>query len=219
MKYFLYILALFINTSLYAQLQNIPLISVVGQATVKVKPDYAVICFKISKPVKLNTVNITFDIFKTEETKLRLFDFDEKNITDGIIQVEDSVYTKEIYITLNDLSKLDKTLLELNKLGFRSFHYIDYRVKNITELKYQAKIKAISSAKIKAILLSKELGQAIGKAHIIEELATSHTNWYNFKSDEGKNNILYSNENDEYVNEPGLIVITSEVKVSFDLVK
>lgn len=210
---------LLLNTVLYAQLQNIPLLTTEGQSMIKVRPDYAVVCVKVSKPVKLNTGNVGFEIFRNEETKLKLFDFDEKNIAEGIIQVEDSVYTKEIYITIYDLSRLDKTLLELNKLGFIRFHYIDYRVKNMTELKYQAKMKAIGSAKYKAVLLAKEIGQLIGKAHTIEELGTTHTNWYNFKSDERRDQPSYSNTNDEYINEPGMIVITAKVRVSFDLIK
>ncbi len=209
-----------ISFSAHAQLQNIPLITTEGQAVIKAKPDHVILAFKVSKGIKAVAINNDpFNIFRTEDSRIKIFDFDEKNISQSQIQIEDSMYTKEIYITINDLTKTDRILLELNKLGFIKFHYMDYRVRNLTDLQYQAKQKAVISARTKAALLAKELGQSIGRAHTIEEIYTPDYQWYNLKNDHGKENITYLYDNDDYILEPGFIIITAKVKVSFDLVK
>lgn len=212
---------LILSNPLYAQLQNIPLITVEGEAFIKVKPDYVILGFKVSREINLNSQGNTtaFDIFKTEDTKIKIFGFDDKNISESQIEVEKSIYVKEVFITVYDLNKLDNILLELNKLGFSEFTYFDYRIKNLTDLKYQANAKAMNSAKTKATLLAKELGQTIGKAHLIEEENYQDNNWYNFQKDDKKENLTFIQGADDYVIEPGFVVITAKIKVSFDLNK
>lgn len=215
----LYVIGL--SLSLNAQVENIPLVTVEGEGLIKVKPDYVVLGFKIYKTIKEDANNnpIGFEIFKDEDTKIRLFDFDKKDITESAIQIENSKYVKEVYITIYDLNKLDKIMLELYKLGIKDFHYKDYRLSNFDKYKDQARIKAIDSAKEKATLLAKELGQTIGKAHTIEEVDFRDYNWYNINNKSGLEDLPYTLDSDNYLIEPGQITITSKVKVSFDLIK
>lgn len=210
-------------SSIYAfsQIDNIPLITVEGEGTIQLKPDYVVLGFKIFKTVKENSNGELsgFEIFKNEDTKIRLFDFNEKDINESIIQIENSMYVKEVYITIYELSRLDKILFELYKLGIKEFYFIDYRVDNFNENKNQAKIRAIRSAKEKASLLASELGQTVGKAHIIEEVDFQDYNWYNLNKNSGLENLTYELDSDNYLLQPGYITLTSKVKVSFDLIK
>src|ERR1035437_5698429 len=207
-----------IRNCVFAQLENIPLVTVFGESTVKVKPDYVILGIKIKKEIRLNSApnNTVFEIFKTEDTKIRLFGFDDKNISESLIQVDGSVYVKEVYITINDLNSLDKYLLELYKLGFKDYIYLDYRVKNFSDYKDQARKEAIYSAKTKATLIATELGQTIGKAHTVEEINNENYNWYNIHNNVNLENITFKLGADGYIVEPGFLIITSKIKVSFD---
>jgi uncharacterized protein len=218
------ILALFafIGTPIWAQLENIPLITVYGESVIQVKPDYVLIGLKVKKKINVNNnaeARTIFEIFKKEDTKVSLFDFDEKNIYEGYIQYDSSNYIKEIFIKILDLNKLDKYLLEIYQLGFKDIIYVDYRITNLNEYKNKARIDAINSAKKKATLLANELGQMIGKAHNIEEIFMEEYNWYNIHNSKNKENLTFKLGADNYLIEPGYITITSKIKVSFDLQK
>lgn len=210
-----------ICSNAFAQFDNVPLVSVYGESVVKAKPDYVIIGIKISKDLKLNTTGSinTFEIFKEEDTKIRLFGFDEKNISESLIQIDKGIYVKEVFITINDLSSLDKYLLELYKLGFKDYVYLDYRLKNFVNYKNQAKREAISAAKKEAFSMAFEVGQTIGKANSIKEIDHEDYNWYNIHNASGLENIPYKLGAEGYMIEPGYITITSRVQVSFDLQK
>lgn len=216
-------LLLWISVIALAQvpIQNIPLITVEGESYLRIKPDYVILGFKVSKEMQVTSQGMptVFEIFRTQDTKIKLFDFDDKNISETLIQIEKPVYVKEIFISIYDLTLLDRIISELYKLGYKDFHYIDYRIKNITDLQYQAKLKAIAAAKIKASLLAKELGQTIGKAHFIEELDYPDYNWYNIHNDVSIKELTYKQDADDYVIEPGFITISAKIRVSFDLIK
>jgi uncharacterized protein YggE len=218
-----FILALFsiLLSNTFAQLQNIPLVSAVGESVIKVKPDYAVIALKVKKSMNLATLQTTasFKIFEQNDTKIQLFGFDDKNIDYSLIQADSLVYVKEIFITVNDLENLDKYLLEIQKLGYKDLIYLDYRVKDMSVYKDQARKSAIVSAKRKAMLMASELGQSIGKAHTIEELEVQSFNWYNIDNSKNLENMTYKLGSEAYVIEPGYITIVVKVKVSFDLIK
>jgi len=122
-----------VTCSTFAQLQNIPLATAIGESVVKVKPDYAVAVIKVKKSMNISslTTAATFRIFEENDTRVQLFGFDDKNIDFSLIQADSLVYVKEIIITINDLQNLDKYLLEIQKLGYKDLIYLDYRVKDL----------------------------------------------------------------------------------------
>ncbi len=210
-----------VTCSTFAQLQNIPLVTAIGESVVKVKPDYAVAVIKVKKSMNISslTTAATFRIFEENDTRVQLFGFDDKNIDFSLIQADSLVYVKEIIITINDLQNLDKYLLEIQKLGYKDLIYLDYRVKDLSPHKDQARKSAIASAKRKAILMASELGQSIGKAHTIEEVEVQSFNWYNIDNSKNLENMTYKLGSEAYIIEPGYITIVAKVKVSFDLIK
>lgn len=218
---FCVIIIAILGSSLHAQLENIPLITVTGQSAVKVKPDYVILGLKISKQIKSDSQNnhFGFKIFEDDDTKIRLFDFDENDIFETVIQNSGSKYIKEVFITIRDLSKLDKYMLELHKLGYTNYIYKDYRISDYERYKDQTRKEAINIARKKAEQLAKELGQTIGKAHTIEEIITENYNWYTIYDKNDLENINYKLGADEYIFEPGYIIINSRLRVSFDLLK
>jgi uncharacterized protein YggE len=216
-----FLLFLLLQIAVFAQLENIPLITVYGEASIKIKPDYVIIGIKLKKQLPTSEVerSTALEIFKAEDTKIRLFGFDAKNISETVIQVDSGVYFKEVFLTITDLNALDKYLLELNSLGFTKYIYLDYRVKDYAAYKMQVKKEAINSARKKAVVLAAELGQTIGKAHIIEELAPEDYNWFAIHDRKHLENITFKLGADGYVIEPGFLTLNSKIKVSFDLPK
>ena len=145
--------------------------------------------------------------------------FDDKDITESEIQVDSAVFVKEIFITIYDLNKLDKYLLDLHKKGFDDYFYRDYRVSGLENLTNESRKKAISSAKRKAVLLAQELGQTKGKAHLIEEILAENNNWYSLNSEINTEKLLFSFGSEGYLIDPGYVTIQSKLKVSFELIK
>ena len=218
MKTLLWVISLFfISHCTFAQLQNIPLVVVEAESIVKIKPDYVIIGVKLIKKVQLT--NSTFEIFREIDTQFKIFGLDDKAIYQSFIQADSSYYVKEIFLTITDMNILDKTLLDLYKLGYKQYIYLDYRVQNLLTYKNQARKEAIILARNKAILLADELNQTIGKAHRIEELNQESYNWYNIHDYKNLENKTYETGSDFYVIEPGYITIISKVRVSFDLIK
>jgi uncharacterized protein YggE len=218
MKIPIWIISLFfISNVSIAQLQNIPLVVIEAEGIVKVKPDYVIIGVKLNK--KIQITNATFEIFREIDTQFKIFGLDDKAISQSYIQADSSFYIKEIYLTLTNINMLDKTLLDLYRLGYKQYIYLDYRVQNLISYKNQARKEAIMLAKTKATLLASELGQNIGKAHTIEELNQQSYNWYNIHDEDNLEDVTYKTGSDFYVIEPGYITIISKVKVSFDLIK
>ncbi len=218
---FLINVILLISTTAFAQLENIPLITVYGESTIKVKPDYVVLGLRVNKQLNLNANGTAkeFKIFNPNDTKINLFDFSDKNISESLIQIDSAVYIKEVFITIYNLDKLENYLLEIHNQGYNNLFYFDYRLSDLENHMNEAKMKAIESAKKKAALLAHQLGQSIGKAHLIEEVPVENFNWYNINKANDLENLSYNLGSQNYVLHPSFITIRSKIKVSFDLIK
>lgn len=201
----------------FAQLQNIPLLVVEAVSVVKVKPDHVIIGVKLNKKIQIS--NTMLEIFRETDTNFKIFGLDDKAIYQSYIQADSSYYVKEIFLKITDINTLDKTLLELYKLGYKQYIYLDYRIENFITYKNQARKEAVALARNKAILLAAEVNQTIGRAHRIEELNQESYNWYNIHDTDHLENITFKIGADYYVIEPGFISILSKVQVSFDLIK
>jgi uncharacterized protein YggE len=204
--------------SVFAQVQPPPLITVTGESVVKVTPNYVILGIRIKKQLTPGMDNKpAFEIFKEEDTKIRLFDFKEEDLSRTLIQRDSSAYYKEVFIAIYDLKKLDKYLLELYNLGYTDFIYVDYRTSFYERYKTEAHEAAMADAKKKAQLLATQLGQTIGKAYTIEETGSEDYNWYSLKDKLNAQKITFKTGTDHYVIEPGYITITSRIRVSFML--
>jgi len=218
MKRIVFILSIFLSHLTFAQLQTVPLITVTGESVVKVSPDYVILGLRIKKELLPAMENkLSFQIFKEEDTKIRLFDFNEADMSKSIIQFDSTIYYKEVFVVITDIKKLDKYLLELFNLGYRDYIYVDYRSSNYANFKAQARKEAIIAARKKAQALAGELGQTIGKAYIIEELDSEDYNWYSNKTKSDLEKISFKEGSDGYLIEPGFLTVTSKVKVGFNL--
>ena len=149
----LMMLNVLVCNSIFGQLANIPLMTVYGESVIKVKPDYVILGLKIKKDRYTNNKEkfcSAFEVFCKNDSKIKLFDFDEKNLSESLIQIDSTFYYKEVFIKIMDLNKLDNYLLELHNLGYNDYIYFDYRITNLNDYKNQARIAAVNSAKKKA---------------------------------------------------------------------
>lgn len=205
------------NLFAFSQQENIPLLTVYGESVIKVTPDYVVLGLRINKEIKLNADGKTteFAIFNKKDSKISLFNFEEEGIFEGLVQVDSSIFIKEVFITISDLSKFEKYLLDLHNQGFTDFFYVDYRISNVEKHKADAVKLAVQSAKDKAVLLTSQFSQSIGKVHNVTEIPVENLSWYNLS----KESLKFKIESGNYLINPGLISIRSKIKVSFDLLK
>jgi uncharacterized protein len=215
---FLFFLA---SGSLFAQIENIPLITVTGESVIKALPNYCLLGIRVEKEIPTNSrgETIGFEIFKDVDTRISLFNIDDSDIIETIIQVSNHKLVKEIFIKIKDLNKLDRYLIDLSKLGFDEYIFVDYRNDNYESIKNEARKEAITSAEKKAKLLASELGQTIGSAHTIGEMDYKSYNIFNIENYSNLENVTYNLGADKYLVEPGYITITAKIQVSFDLKK
>jgi len=197
--------------------QGPPHLSVTGEAVVKVVPDHVILGIRIKKQLNGADNKPAFEIFKEEDTKIRLFDFNEADMSKTFIQMDSAVYYKEVFVTITDLKKLDKYLLELYTLGYKDYIFIDYRTSSYDKYKAQAREEALADAKKKARQISTGLFLALGKAYAVEELNTENYNWYNLKDKKNAGGLTYKMGSDHALIEPGYITITAKVHVSFSV--
>lgn len=80
---------------------------------------------------------------------------------------------KDLAFTLRDVSRAEALLSELMESDVTRVNAIDFRTSELRKHRDEARAMAIRAAQEKAVALTKELGQRIGKAYSIEEVAPS----------------------------------------------
>ena len=122
--------------------------------------------------------------------------------------------TKKVSIVLRDVSKAEDLLGDIFKSGVSNIEDVDFRTTQIRKYKDQARALAIKAAQEKAVALTREIGQTIGKAYSIQEEGQTYGGLPN-------NNFStvargsYSDE--ESTIALGQISVTARVVVSFEL--
>jgi uncharacterized protein len=134
--------------------------------------------------------------------------------------------TQRILIVLKDLSRFDSFLSEVVKAGITSLNDLSFRASELRKYMDQARSMAMKAAREKAIALSGEIGQRIGKAVNITEVGLSVSSAYGNDSEDNTSS-NYSGNISELIERslsdnqstlaPGMIAITARVKVVFEL--
>jgi uncharacterized protein YggE len=115
------------------------------------------------------------------------------------------------------MSRIESLLSDVIKAGVNRLGGIEFRTTQLRKYKDQARQRAIKAAQEKAIALTKEIGQTIGKAYLInEEEAEGGSRSNNFLlNSSGSATGDYSDE--EGTIAIGQIPITARVTVRFEL--
>ena len=215
-----FISILFLAIPTQAQiLENIPLLTVTGEAVIKAMPNQAVISVRVQRRVDIANLSSVSDafLFNKENTDIKFLGADNKEILSTITEVDinekTSVFIKEFIVTVNNLPELTKVIMELLRHDFTGIYSVSYRLTNLPELKNNARKEAIANAKAAALLYARELGQSIGRAHLVKEEEVPLNNWYIEKYHPDVRELI----NTAYHFNPGYITIPCKVTVSFNL--
>jgi uncharacterized protein YggE len=219
-----------------------PLITVSGQAEMRVPPDEVVFTlavesidkdvltakkktdesvkavFALAKDNKINADDVQTSYISVEP-KYNTDDFGYGEIPRGMKRVlVGYAVSKTIAIRLKDISRFDPLLSDVLKAGVTKVSNVEFRDSQIRKHRDQARAMAIKAAQEKASLLAREIGQTIGPAFSITEgvvgrYAPSNAMQYTTSVISGD---LSASESETAI-APGLISVTAQVTVSFRL--
>lgn len=170
------------------------LITVTGDAEVRVAPDEVIVTLGVE------TWNKDLGVAKSENDErvqrvlgvARKFKIEEKHVQTDHISIEPR-YTdhwenksligyfarKTIVFTLRDTSRFEELLSGSLEAGANYVHGIQFRTTELRKHRDQARALAIKAASEKAEALAGELGQKVGKPHMIREDRGGWWSWYN----------------------------------------
>jgi uncharacterized protein YggE len=210
-----------------------PLITVTGQAEVMVVPDEVIYSLRaVTMEKDLPTAQSKNDqIVKALLALARQYQIPPTQVQTGYISVSQRFtdeevtkkppvflgYTvlKSVSIVLKDVSKAEALLADIIKSGVSSIDGVYFRTSQMRKYKDQVRAMAIKAAQEKAIALTKEVGQSIGKAFTITEDEPSYgvnqLSNFSIVTKSGSS----SDESDTLA--IGQISITARVTVSFEL--
>jgi uncharacterized protein len=217
-----------------------PLITVTGQAELRVPPDEVVFNLEVTK-LNLDLVAAqkqTDDAVKQVLSLARRFDVSQDDVKTAYVSVEMKYSTdlidsdeysnakkvkrefigyetsKTVIIRFTDLARYEKFFGEVLKAGVSKVSSVEFRTSQIRKYKDQARALAIRAAREKAVALTAEIGQTIGKAHSIQEEGYGRSALSNNYSSVISGSFS-SDENSAFA--PGMISVTAQVTVSFVL--
>jgi hypothetical protein len=219
-----------------------PLITVSGQAEMRVPPDEVVFTLEVESvdkdvlAAKKKTDESVKQVFalardnkvNTDDVQTSYISVEPKYNTDDLGYGDERRVTKRIFlgyevsktiaIRLKDISRFDPLLSDVLKAGVTKVSNVEFRDSQIRKHRDQARAMAIKAAKEKANLLAREIGQTIGPAYSITE---GIANRYPSQSMMQNSTSVISGDlsagESESAIAPGLISVTAQVTVSFRL--
>lgn len=213
-----------------------PLITVTGQAEILVVPDEVDFSLRVvtaekelSPAMEKNDqiVKSLFAIARKYQIPPAQLQTDQISVsqrfTDEEVTKKPPVFlgftvAKNVAIILRDVSKAEALLADIIKAGVSYVQNVSFRTTQLRKHKDAARAMAIKAAQEKAIALTKEIGQSIGKAYSITEEGAS----YNFAYTQNRSSNFSASQDgpsasDENTIALGQISITARVTVSFEL--
>jgi uncharacterized protein YggE len=209
-----------------------PLITVTGEAEVKVAPDEVVF------DVTVQTLNRDLRVAKSQtDDRLRKvldltrkYQVETRDVQTDYIRLEpryrgnDDTRTflgysvrKDVVFTLRDVTKAEGLLSEIMESGVSRINSIRFQTSQLRKYRDQARAMAIKAAREKAIALTTEIGQTIGSAYSIEEEAPPRPNPYANITQNTSGFIGDTSDQTEGTLALGVIAINARVTVKFEL--
>jgi hypothetical protein len=217
------------------------LITVSGEAVVKVVPDEVVLTLGVESSDKqlrraksLNDERVEQVLAAAEKLGILA-----KNIQTDHISIEpryrDSYEQRDfigyfvrqtIVITLKDVSQFEDLLTAVLDAGANYVHGIQFRTTELRKHKDEARALAIKAAREKAVALAQELGQKVGKPYSIREdqegWGSGYNSWWGGAGGLGMTQNVVQNAGSAGMEmdgalAPGQIGVTARVTVSFEL--
>jgi uncharacterized protein len=250
MRKLLFLVAVVLAFSLPAFAQSAiepPLITVSGQAEVRVPPDEVVFKFVIGSvdkdmlTAKKKTDDIVKDVFSAakknkvgdEDAQTSYISVAPKYNTDDLTYEQRRTVkrvfvgyevSETVAVRLKDISRFDELFSDVLKAGVTHLTSVEFLDSQIRKHKDQARVMAIRAAQEKAIALTREIGQSIGPAYSIAEGQAgnrSRNNSFTIDGLDNNNSTTVSGGPPDRESgnafAPGLISVTAQVTVSFRL--
>ena len=160
------------------------LITVTGDADVRVAPDEVILTLGVETWDKdLNKAKSEHDQRVQKVLKIaQKFNIEDKHVQTDQISIEPRYaqqwehrkfvgyfVRKNVVFTLRDTSKFEDILSSALEAGANYVHGVQFRTTELRKYRDEARALAIKAAKEKADALAKELGQKVGKPHMIRE--------------------------------------------------
>jgi uncharacterized protein YggE len=184
----------FLRPASAADHPELRLITVIGDAEVKVEPDEVVLTLGVetwnkdlgaAKSANDQRVQKVIGIAGRYQIEKKHIQTDHMTIEPRYEnQWEHQSFVgyfvrKTIVITLRDTTKFEDLLSGILVAGANYVHGVQFRTTALREHKDRARTLAIRAAEEKAIDLATELGQKVGKPHTIREDQAGSWSWYN----------------------------------------
>lgn len=208
------------------------LITVTGEAEINVAPDEVVF------DVSVQTINKDLRQAKTQtdERLKKLMELTRKykiapqDVQTDYIKLEPRyrggdesrlfigyAVRKDLVFKLRDVTQAESLLAEVLESGISRINSINFQTSRLRAFKDQARSLAIKAAQEKAVALSREIGQTIGKAYSIEEEVPERSG--NSANSMANNNATFDTDsvNSEGTLSLGQIKISARVTVKFEL--
>lgn len=208
------------------------LITVTGEAEINVAPDEVVF------DVSVQTINKDLRQAKTQtdERLKKLMELTRKykiapqDVQTDYIKLEPRyrggdesrlfigyAVRKDLVFKLRDVTQAESLLAEVLESGISRINSINFQTSRLRAFKDQARSLAIKAAQEKAVALSREIGQTIGKAYSIEEEVPERSG--NSANSMANNNVTFDTDsvNSEGTLSLGQIKISARVTVKFEL--
>ena len=165
---------------------NVRLITVTGEAEVNVPPNEVVFDLTVQTIHKdLRTAKSqTDDRLKKIIELTRKYKIQAKDVQTDYIKLEPRYrgndesrlfigysVRKDLLFTLRDVSQAEELLSELIESGVSRLNSVRFQTSEMRKYRDQARAMAIQAAQEKAVALTSQIGQKIGKAYSIEEEA------------------------------------------------
>ncbi|UCG34356.1 MAG: SIMPL domain-containing protein [Phycisphaerales bacterium] len=216
------------------------LITVNGEAEIKVTPDEVIVTFGVeSLAAKLEAAKTANDEIVARALEVaRKHGIDDKHVQTGYFQVEtDYDHTsgagyvlegywvrRNVVVTLRDLSHFEGLVSDMLEAGVNYVHGVDFRTTELRKHRDRARSLAIQAAREKAVMLAGELEQRIGRPHSISEGHAGWWSWYGRWWGSSWRGRMSQNVIQEVAGgtgggtlAPGQIAITANVTVAFEL--
>ena len=215
-----------------------PLITVTGQAEVRVPPDEVLFTLAVENVDKdmLVANQKTDDSVKQILVIARKHNVKPEDVQTSQISVQPKYNTddleyearrgvkrvmigyqvsKTIAIRLREISRFDEMLADILKAGITRLSNLEFRDSQLRKHRDEARRMAIRAAKEKAALLAGEIGQSIGPAYSITETSGNDHGRSNAQNVSGF--IAGDMASSDSAISPGSISVTAQVTVRFRL--
>jgi hypothetical protein len=219
-----------------------PLVTVTGQAEVRVPPDEVVFTLAIESVNKdmLAAKNKTDEGVRDVLAIARKSGVKPEDVQTSYISVQPKYNTddmeyearraakrefvgyevsKMVAVILHDISRFDNLLSDVLKAGVTRVSNVAFQDSQNRKHKDQARAMAMRAAQEKATLLAREIGQSIGPAYSITEVAPADYSNSNFTQNSVAGIAASRDRESESAIAPGSISVTAQVTVRFRLMQ